>query len=90
MKKVSFVLFVVLLLSLSIISLNEPNIKVEAQSGPEMTVPNLAVRTTISDLITPISMAFLSANDFFVLEKNTGQVKRVVDGAAGHSFRPGS
>ncbi len=32
-------------------------------------------------LITPISMAFLGANDFLVLEKNTGQVKRVVNGA---------
>jgi aldose sugar dehydrogenase len=82
MKRVSFFLLVVLLLAVSIVSLNEPNIRVEAQSsGPEMTVPNLGVRTTISDLITPITMSFLSANDFFVLEKNTGQVKRVVNGA---------
>lgn len=78
MKRVLFLLLIVLLLGVSIISWNEPNIKVEAQSGPEMLVPNLAVRTTISDLITPISMAFLTNNDFFVLEKNTGQVKRVV------------
>ena len=54
---------------------------VGAQSGaPEMTVPNLAVRTTVANLITPISMAFLGANDFLVLEKNTGQVKRVTGG----------
>ena len=79
MKRVSFVLLVILLLGVSFISLNEPNVRVEAQSGPEMTVPNLAVRTTIADLITPITMAFLGANDFFVLEKNTGQVKRVVN-----------
>src|SRR5687767_5116202 len=46
-----------------------------------MLVPNLAVRTTVSDLITPISMAFIGPNDFFVLEKNTGEVKRVVNGA---------
>ncbi|MCA1576196.1 MAG: PQQ-dependent sugar dehydrogenase [Acidobacteria bacterium] len=52
-----------------------------AQSGPEMLVPNLAVRTTIADLVTPISLAFLVANDFFVLEKNTGKVQRVVNGA---------
>lgn len=55
--------------------------QVSAQAGPEMLVPNLDVRTTISDLVTPISMAFLANNDFFVLEKNTGQVKRVVNGA---------
>lgn len=55
--------------------------QVSAQGGPEMLVPNLGVRTTISDLVTPISMAFLGNNDFFVLEKNTGQVKRVVNGA---------
>jgi glucose/arabinose dehydrogenase len=55
--------------------------RVSAQAGPEMLVPNLAVRTTISDLITPISMAFIANNDFFVLEKNTGQVKRIVNGA---------
>lgn len=54
---------------------------VQAQAGPEMLVPNLSVRTTISDLITPISMTFIGNNDFFVLEKNTGQVKRIVNGA---------
>lgn len=52
---------------------------VGAQSGaPEMLVPNLAVRTTVANLTTPISMAFLGANDFLVLEKNTGQ-DRVAD-----------
>ncbi len=81
MKKVSFALLLALLLGLSIITLESPR-SVEAQSdAPEMTVPNLAVRTTVTDLITPISMAFLGDNDFFVLEKNTGQVKRVVNGA---------
>ena len=29
----------------------------------------------------PTSMAFLADNDFFVLEKTTGIVKRVVNGA---------
>jgi aldose sugar dehydrogenase len=55
--------------------------QVSAQAGPEMLAPDLGVRTTISDLVTPISMAFIGNNDFFVLEKNTGQVKRVVNGA---------
>jgi aldose sugar dehydrogenase len=82
MKRVPFVLLLALLLGASIITLNNRSVSVEAQStAPEMTVPNLAVRTTVSDLITPISMAFLGANDFLVLEKNTGEVKRVVNGA---------
>lgn len=55
--------------------------QVSAQAGPEMLVPNLSVRTTISDLVTPISMAFIGSNDFLILEKNTGQVKRIVNGA---------
>lgn len=82
MKRVSFVLLLMLLLGVSVITLDERSTSVEAQSsGPEMLVPNLAVRTTVTDLITPISMAFLGADDFLVLEKNTGEVKRVVNGA---------
>ena len=49
--------------------------------GPTMVVPNLAIREVIADLVTPIAMAFIGPNDFLVLEKNTGQVKRVVNGA---------
>lgn len=43
--------------------------------------PNLAVRTVVSGLALPTSMAFLGEDDFLVLQKNTGEVKRVVDGA---------
>ena len=42
--------------------------------------PNLRVRTVVENLDQPTSTAFLGANDFFVLEKATGQVKRVVNG----------
>ena len=49
--------------------------------GPTMLVPNLGVRQVIADLVTPITMAFIGPNDFLVLEKNTGRVKRVVNGA---------
>jgi glucose/arabinose dehydrogenase len=48
--------------------------------GPSLVDPNLRVRTVIEGLDQPISMAFLGPNDFFVLEKATGQVKRVVNG----------
>jgi glucose/arabinose dehydrogenase len=57
--------------------------------APEMLDDELAVRTVLSGLTTPVSMAFLdrhaffsrrASTDFFVLEKNTGQVKLVADG----------
>ena len=54
---------------------------VAAQSGAEVLDANLDVRPVVEGLVTPISMAFLGPNDFLVLEKNTGQVKRVVNGA---------
>jgi glucose/arabinose dehydrogenase len=48
--------------------------------APSVVDPNLGVRTVIASLDQPTSMAFLCANDFIVLEKATGQVKRVVNG----------
>jgi glucose/arabinose dehydrogenase len=53
---------------------------VGAQAGPAVVDPNLGVRTVVSGLVTPSTMAFLGPNDFLVLEKNTGEVKRVVNG----------
>lgn len=81
MKKAFFLVLSALLCGFSIVAFDRQN-RVEAQSSaPGMTVPNLAVRTTVANLITPISMAFLSANDFLVLEKNTGKVQRIVIGS---------
>jgi len=54
-------------------------------SGPTMLHPKLAVRTVASGLTTPTSLAFLRPNDMFVLEKNTGRVRRVVEGVVGPS-----
>jgi len=48
--------------------------------APSLVDPNLHVRTVIENLDQPTTMAFLGPNDFFVLEKATGQVKRVVNG----------
>jgi glucose/arabinose dehydrogenase len=48
--------------------------------APSLVDPNLRVRTVIEGLDQPTTMAFLGPNDFFVLEKATGQVKRVVNG----------
>ena len=51
------------------------------QPDPSVVDPNLAVRTVVSGLTTPIGAAFLGPGDMLVLEKNTGKVLRVVDGA---------
>src|SRR5688572_23962359 len=48
---------------------------------PEMLDPALSVRTVVAGLNLPIAMAFIGPNDMLVLEKDTGQIKRVVNGA---------
>jgi glucose/arabinose dehydrogenase len=53
-----------------------------AQSGPEMLDPTLGVRTAVAGLELPTSIAHLGPNDLLVLEKNSGKVKRVVNGVA--------
>ena len=50
-------------------------------TGPVVLDPDLAVRTVASGLSQPTTMAFLGPNDMLVLEKASGRVKRVVDGA---------
>jgi uncharacterized repeat protein (TIGR01451 family) len=50
-------------------------------SGPTMLDPSLSVQTVVTGLSQPTSMAFIANNDFFVLEKNTGKVQRVINGA---------
>src|SRR5438105_2588990 len=55
---------------------------VDAQgNGPQLIDTNLAVRAVTTNLNQPTSMAFIGANDFLVLEKASGKVQRVVDGA---------
>jgi glucose/arabinose dehydrogenase len=49
---------------------------------PEVLDPDLEVRTAASGLSQPTSMAFIGHGDFLVLEKASGQVKRVRDGEA--------
>jgi uncharacterized repeat protein (TIGR01451 family) len=49
-------------------------------SGPSMLDPNLSVHTVISGLSQPTSMAF-AGDGFFVLEKDTGKVKFILNGA---------
>jgi aldose sugar dehydrogenase len=47
---------------------------------PELVDPDLDVQAAVSGLNQPVSMAFLGKGDMLVLEKASGQVKRVVDG----------
>jgi uncharacterized repeat protein (TIGR01451 family) len=47
---------------------------------PTVTDPTLSVRPVVAGLTEPTGMAFLGPQDFLVLEKSTGRVKRVLDG----------
>ena len=47
---------------------------------PTMVDPSLNVRTVFSGLDQPTTLAFLGNNDFLVLEKATGKIKRIVNG----------
>jgi uncharacterized repeat protein (TIGR01451 family) len=52
-----------------------------AAISPTMLDPNLTVSTVVTGLVQPTSLAFLATNDFLVLEKASGKVQRVVNGA---------
>src|SRR5262245_40154149 len=49
-------------------------------TSPEMLDPTLSVGPAVTGLTTPTSLVFLGADDFLVLEKDTGRVQRVVGG----------
>lgn len=55
---------------------------VHADTTPAtMLDPNLMVTTVVNTgLVQPIGIVFQSTNDFFVLEKASGQIKRVING----------
>ncbi|HEU5277905.1 MAG TPA: PQQ-dependent sugar dehydrogenase [Gaiellaceae bacterium] len=52
----------------------------QVQATPKLLAPDLALRTVVDGLALPTSIAFLGPNDLLVLEKNSGKVKRVVNG----------
>src|SRR5262245_27994454 len=80
-RQISKAPLIMLALGLTMLFSGRSGNDVGAQAvGPSVTDPNLAVRTAVSGLVTPISMAFLHNNDFFILEKDTGRVKRVLNG----------
>jgi aldose sugar dehydrogenase len=68
--------------TLSVLALMLPSASthVSAQAGtPMMLAPTLDVHPVIDGLTTPVSVAFLAADDMLVVEKNTGRVKRIVN-----------
>lgn len=76
----SLLLSIVLLMSFTA----TPHVVAQA-STPTMLHPQLNVRTVLTGLMTPTTMAFLNASEFFVLEKNTGKVQYIVDGVLHHT-----
>ncbi len=52
-----------------------------AAASPTMLDDNLTVNTLVAGLDQPTSMAFIGPNDFLILERATGKVKRIVNGA---------
>lgn len=51
-----------------------------AAQPPSVVDPNLTVRTVVTGLAQPTTMAFIGNNDLFVLEKASGRVQRVTNG----------
>jgi len=51
-----------------------------ANAAPTLTVPSLAVSTVVTGITQATSMAFIGSDDFLILEKASGRVKRVVSG----------
>ena len=52
-------------------------------SGPRMTDEALGVEVAVSGLTEPTGLAFIGSDQFFVIEKSTGEVHLVTDGDAG-------
>src|SRR5215217_4092092 len=52
-----------------------------AAVSPTMLDENLSVSTLVSGLDQPTGIAFLGTNDFLVLERATGKVQRILNGA---------
>lgn len=50
-------------------------------NAPRILDPHLEVRTVVDNLRQPVGMAFIGPNDLLVLEKASGKVQRVVNGA---------
>jgi glucose/arabinose dehydrogenase len=59
---------------------NAPSLNVLYQGGPTVNDTNLKVQIVAKGINFPTSMTFLGPSDIIVLEKNTGKVRRIVNG----------
>jgi glucose/arabinose dehydrogenase len=59
---------------------NAPSLNVQYQGGPTVNDPSLKVQIFATGINFPTSMTFLGPSDIIVLEKNTGKVRRIVNG----------
>lgn len=66
---------------LALVSLGGVNSTNLALAAPIIKDTNLQVKTVTTGLSNPTSMAFIGSDDLLVLEKNTGLVKRIKNGA---------
>jgi glucose/arabinose dehydrogenase len=53
---------------------------VSSFAQPALNDPNLTVTEVVSGINLPSAMAFIGANDFLILEKDSGTVRRVTNG----------
>src|SRR5512132_354236 len=67
--------------SVSVLAALSPRVALGQAPSPTLVDPNLAVKTVVAGLSQPTTMAFIGLNDIFVLEKPTGKVQRVRNGA---------
>ena len=68
-----------------LMSFNATNFAAAQAAGPEMLHPRLGVHPVVTGLNLPTTMAFLSPSEILVLEKNTGIVQYVLNGAIDHA-----
>ena len=64
----------------AVVAMMRPDVSTQTLQ-PQMLDPQLRVRPVVTGLVTPTTIAFLGANDLLVLEKDTGRVRRVINGS---------
>ena len=64
----------------ALVDRNYPESALPSPTGPILKDPNLRAEVVFRGLKYPTDMAFLAANDILVTEKDTGIVKRIVNG----------
>lgn len=80
-SKVSFTFLIFTSLLILIININEIGAQSKKKDiDPVLTDPNLKTELVIDKLKFPIGMEFIGNDDFLLIEKNTGKVKRVTNG----------